>query len=63
MPSALEHEDAFTLLDIMELRTYARAKELVEQADTDEDMLKRAGLSDALISAVMANIERASRNG
>jgi hypothetical protein len=58
-PSQLKQEDAQELLGIMELRSYARAKELIEREDTDEDALQKARLSPKLIDQVMANIARA----
>jgi len=56
-------EDSALVNEIMLMRTYARAKELIERPDTDEDTLAKTGLPDALITAVMDNIEKAAQRG
>lgn len=55
MPSQALEEDAATIFRIMEMRAYARAKAMVEQPDTDEDALLKAGLSQDSIDMVMDN--------
>lgn len=45
------------LLDIMELRTYARAKRVIEQPDSTEETLTQVGISQAMSSMVMRVIE------
>lgn len=61
LPSDAEKEDADTVFNIIELRSYARAKSVTEQPEADEDTLRRAGISEAMITAVFENIGRASR--
>jgi len=36
----------------MELRAFARAKEIIDLPDTDEDAMKRSGLSESVIDLV-----------
>lgn len=58
MPSQALEEDADLVMTIMEMRSYARAKEIIERESTSEEDARRAGVTEERIEQVMANIER-----
>ena len=49
------------LLEIMELRWYARIKAMVEEPDSDEESLLKRGVTQDGIDLVMDNMARAMR--
>jgi hypothetical protein len=61
LPSALDNEDVVQLLDILELRAYAYAKEIVDRPDMDEESIERHGIPDRLVTQVMENTQRAAQ--
>lgn len=56
-PSQALQEDAWDVLNILELRQYARAYGAVMRPDSTEESLQKEGIPDAFVRLVMANIE------
>jgi hypothetical protein len=49
------------VLDIMQLRTYARAKKVVENPKSDKKTFADAGIPESLVTQVMTNVLHAKR--
>jgi hypothetical protein len=63
-PSQAEKEFIGDILDIYNVRLYARLKRLVDAEDTTEETLARVGFENShLVEVIFENIERSARDG